>query len=199
MRITRQARCINHRPLTSPLHTVYITLYIHDPSMLATRAAAAARAISLAPAVIPPIYYTICYIDRCDDRVLQEGNHLSTITLSIFANSPLCGLVHWTRARGVLLPLCLSPAGSSAFQAGISNHPSRHRICQPTCNQPFPYYSYLRPASQPASLFVRSPLCLLPTSCPHRPHPPPVPPARPPAPAARDVVLAHSDNSSTHF
>ena len=56
--------------------------------------------------------------------------------------------------------------GLSAFQAGIPNHPFRHRICQPTCNQPFPV-SWLpaRPATQP-----REPTCML-LRPPSRPHP----------------------------
>ena len=101
-----------------------------------------------------------------------------SITLSIFANFPLCGRVISTRRP----PLSPGPAGRpsrrpSAFQAGISNHPFRHRICQPTCNQPFRYYSYLQPA-MPACP-PAPPLCST-SSCPHPDEPlvSPIPPSR---------------------
>ena len=82
------------------------------------------------------------------------------ITLSIFANFPLCGLDNSTRRPRPPLPISAPAAGLSAFQAGISNHPLRSVIVfvsQFVISHSGTRYGYLQPASRPACPSARSP------------------------------------------
>ena len=127
---------------------------------------------------------------------LSSIGHLSAITfrrraitLSIFANFPP-GLPS-NRRHGALPPSLLL-TGLSAFQAGIPNHPFRHRICQPTCNQPFPV-SWLpaRPATRDDMHARPSPSHLLPPSASAALIPPLM---RSRLPPRRTTVLTRSDH-----